>query len=385
MNYFKTLEESSYILRGANLNIESIRLINFRNYNNLNIELNDKMNIFIGKNAQGKTNLLESIYICATGKSFRTNRDREIINLNKEEAYIAAKVHANRMQRLIEIKMEKNKPKRIKINKIELKNLKELNSGLNVVIFSPDDMKLVKDGPGERRNFLDTSISQIKPVYRYNLNRYNKILLQRNNLLKSNKQKSNVVKLLDIFDLQLGKIGTEIIISRIKFLEKLSRISERIHKNLTLGNERLTLEYISNVNFIQGNRDYIERDFLKKLKLNRDKDLMMGNTGVGPHRDDIRININDIDARTYASQGQQRTIVLSMKLSEVEIIKLDKGSYPVLLLDDVFSELDEERRKHLTMSFKDMQTVITSTDIIDLKEFENIDKSIFYIKNGKLL
>lgn len=367
------------------MNIEAVRLINFRNYENLNIELNKRMNVFIGKNAQGKTNLLESIYICARGRSFRTNRDREMINFQKEEAYIAAKLHINGMERLIEIKMEENKTKRIRINKIELKNLKELDSGLNVVIFSPDDMKLVKEGPGERRSFLDRSISQIKPVYRYNLNRYNKILLQRNNLLKSHNKKNQNMKLLDIFDLQLGKLGTEIIMYRIEFLNKLSQISKEIHKDLTLGEEKLTLDYISNVSFVECNKEYMGKDFLKKLKKNRDRDLLLGNTSIGPHRDDIKIEINDMDSRIYASQGQQRTIVLSMKLSEVEIIKLDKGNYPVLLLDDVYSELDEDRRRHLSMSFKDMQTVITSTDIIDLKEFDHIDKTIFHIEDGKLL
>lgn len=367
------------------MNIESVKLINFRNYDNLNIELNDKINIFIGKNAQGKTNLLESLYTCATGRSFRTNRDNEMISWDKEESYIATKVHINGMERLIEIKMEKNKSKRIRINKIELKNLKELDSGLNVVIFSPDDLRLVKEGPGERRKFLDTSISQIKPVYNYNINRYNKILLQRNNLLKSHKRKEEIIKVLDIFDMQLGKIGTEIIIYRIKFLEKLSNISKKIHNKLTLGDEDLTLEYISNVSFDEHNKDYIEKDFMGKLKKNRGKDLLLGNTGIGPHRDDIKININDVDARTYGSQGQQRTIVLSMKLSEVEIIQLDKGSSPVILLDDVFSELDEDRRKHLSLLFKDMQTIITSTDIIDLKELDKINKDIFYIEDGKLL
>lgn len=367
------------------MNVESIRLINFRNYNNLSIVLNDKMNIFIGKNAQGKTNLLESIYMCATGRSFRTNRDKEIINLNKSEGYVGAKIKTNRGQKFIEIKMERNKQKRIRVNKIELKNFKELYSGLNVVVFSPDDLKLVKDGPGERRNFLDISISQIKPVYNHNINRYNKILFQRNNLLKSNKPKSDILNLLEIFDLQLAKIGTEIIISRNSFIEELSKTSEKIHKNLTLEKEELTLNYISNVKFVEQNKDTIEKNFLEKLKSNVNKDLIIGTTEIGPHRDDMEIKINNIDARTFASQGQQRTIVLSIKLSEVEIIKLDRGNYPVLLLDDVFSELDEERRKYLTMSFNEMQTIITSTDVIDLDELKEADKSIFYIENGRIL
>ena len=259
-----------------------------------------------------------------------------------------------------------------------------MDTGLSVVIFSPDDIGLVKDGPSKRRGYLDMSISHLRPIYRYNLNRYNKVLLQRNNLLKSNDKNSNALKLLDIFDMQLGKIGTEIIISRISFLNKLSKISGRIHKNLTSKKEKLALTYISNVDFTGKCKKDIEESFLNNLKLNRKKDLVLGNTSIGPHRDDIKIDINGMDARMYASQGQQRTIVLSIKLSEVEIIRLDKGSYPILLLDDVFSELDEERRKYLSLSLQGIQTVITSTDIANLEELEGMHKSIFCIDDGKL-
>lgn len=367
------------------LNIESIRLINFRNYGSLNIKLNKQINIFIGNNAQGKTNLLEAIYMCATGRSFRTNRDREIINLNKKEAYIGANIKINSYERFIELKMERDNPKTIRVNKIALKNYKELNSGLNVVVFSPDDLKLVKDGPGERRNFLDLSISQIKPVYKHNLNRYNKILFQRNNLLKSKKQKSEIISLLEIFDLQLANIGTEIILERMKFIKELSIMAKAIHSNLTFKKENLSLEYISNIDLAKKDKSNIEKNFLKKIKLNLDRDFKIGTTGIGPHRDDMQIKINNIDARTYGSQGQQRTIVLSLKLSEVEIIKKDRGTYPVLLLDDVFSELDGDRRKYLTRSFNNMQTIITSTDILDLDKLNDIGKSTFYIENGELV
>lgn len=365
------------------MNVESIRLINFRNYYDVSLNLNKRINIFVGKNAQGKTNLLESIYISALGRSFRTNRDREIINLNKQEAYIGSKINVGRTEKLIEIKLEKDKPKRIKVNKVELKNIKELYSGLNVVIFSPDDLRLIKDGPAERRNFLDLSISQIRPVYKYNINKYNKVLFQRNNLLKSNKSKAHILNLLEIFDIQLAKIGTEIIISRLQFVSNLSKITKKIHNKLTLGEEELNLKYNSNIKIT--NKNTIEKNFLEQLKINTNKDLVTGVTSIGPHRDDIKIKINNIDARTYASQGQQRTIVLSIKLSEVEIIKMERGVYPVLLLDDVFSELDIDRRKYLTRSFNDMQTIITSTDIIDLDEFNEIEKSIFYIENGEII
>ena len=366
------------------LNVESIRLINFRNYNSLNINLNKRINIFIGKNAQGKTNLLESIYMCATGRSFKTNRDKEIINFNKNEAYIGAMINIDNYEKFIEIKMERDKNKRIRVNKTELKNYKELYSGLNVVIFSPEDLKLVKGGPQERRSFLDMGISQIKPVYKYNINRYSKILFQRNNLLKSNKSKSEIFSLLDIFDVQMAKIGTDIIIERAKFIEGLSDICKNIHNITTLNNEDLKLEYISNVQLLK-NKTNMEKEYLNKLKMNFSKDLEIGTTEIGPHRDDIIMYINNRDVKTYGSQGQQRTVVLSIKLSEVELIKKERGVYPVLLLDDVFSELDEERRKYLTRSFNEMQTIITATDVLDLEELQNVERSIFYIEEGKLI
>lgn len=367
------------------MNIETIRLINFRNYESLNVDLNKNMNIFIGKNAQGKTNLLESIYMCATGRSFRTNRDKEIINLKKNQAYIGANVKIGSIQKFIEIKMERNKQKRIRVNKVELNNFRELNSGLNVVVFSPDDLNLIKDGPIERRNFLDTSISQLKPIYKHNVNRYNRVLYQRNNLLKSNKSKNEILSLLDIFDIQLAKIGTEIIIYRRQFIDELSRLAEEIHSKLTQGEEILTLEYVSNIDYNNKSKIGLENSFLTQLKSTVNKDLITGTTEIGPHRDDMLIKINNMGARSFASQGQQRTIVLSIKLSEVEIIKMDRGMYPILLLDDVFSELDEERRKYLTMSFNHTQTIITSTDTLTLKELNPIDRSVFYIRDGKVL
>lgn len=366
------------------MNVKNLRLINFRNYKNIFMELNDRLNIFVGKNAQGKTNLLEAVYMCATGKSFRTSRDRELINFNKNEAYIGAAIKVDGNEKKIEIKLEKEKPKRIRINKLELNRQRELDSGLNIVMFSPDDLSLVKGSPNERRLFLDMSISQIKPIYKYNINRYNKILFQRNNLLKSDKSKNDLNNLLDIFDMQLANIGTEIIISRIEYIEKLSKVSSSIHHRLTLGKEALTLSYSSSINFNGLNRKEMERSFLKSLMDNRSKDIATGSTSIGPHRDDINIYINNVNSRIFASQGQQRTIVLSIKLSEVEIINLDRGTYPVLLLDDVFSELDYDRRKYLIDSFKNTQTLITTTDMDNLYELISTDKSVFYIEDGSI-
>ncbi len=347
------------------------------------MELNKKINIFIGKNAQGKTNLLEAIYISATGKSFRTNRDKEIINFNKNEAYIGTQMNIGRFEKFIEIKMERDKPKRIRVNKTELKNYKELYSGLNVVVFSPEDLKLVKGGPQERRDFLDTEISQIKPVYNYNINRYNKVLFQRNNLLKSSRFEKNIENLLEIFDIQLAKIGTDIILERNNYVNELSKIANITHNNITLSNENLELKYISNIEILDSKLE-MEKNYTAGLKKNIKKDIEFTSTQLGPHRDDILMTINNKDLKTYGSQGQQRTVVLSIKLSEVELIKKERGIYPVLLLDDVFSELDEERRKYLIESFKDMQTLITVTDAVDLRGMEENEKSIFHIESGNL-
>lgn len=365
------------------LNVENIRLINFRNYNNICLNLNKNINIFIGRNAQGKTNLMESIYMCSTGRSFRTNRDKEIISFNKDEAYIGANINLGDYKRFIEIKMHQDKAKRIRINKTELTNYRELSSGLNVVVFTPEDLRIVKDGPQERRNLIDNSINQLKPVYNYNLNKYKKILIQRNNLLKSSRFKKNITDLLDIFDLQIAKIGTSIVLERNRYIKELAIQSREIHCQVTKGAEDLGLDYLSNVPLLES-REEVETEYLKLLKKTVKRDLEYGSTEIGPHRDDMGIYLNRKDARIYGSQGQQRTIVLSLKLGEVKIIKEDRGLAPLLILDDVFSELDQERKTYLINQFKNMQTLITTTDYDDLKILENMNKSIFRIRNGSL-
>lgn len=365
------------------LNVENIRLINIRNYNNINLNFNKNINVFIGKNGQGKTNLIESIYMCATGKSFRTNRDSEIINYSKNEAYIGTGIYLDNYNKFIELKMHRDKSKRIRINKTELKNYKELNSGLYVVLFHPDNLRIVKDGPQERRNFIDAGISQLRPVYNYNLGRYRKILFQRNNLLKSNKFKKDPTNLLDLFDVQIAKIGTSIIIERQKYIKTLASIAQNTHYKITKDLEDLSLSYSSNIPILN-NRQEMEEAYISLLKKNIDKDLEYGTTQIGPHRDDILMYLNGKDAKIFGSQGQQRTLVLSLILSEVEMIKNEIGMYPVLLLDDVFSELDEDRRDYLMKYLKNMQVFITLTDSENLKSMEDLNKTIFQIKDGKL-
>lgn len=363
--------------------IKGIRLINFRNYNSMSASFGSGVNILVGKNAQGKTNLLEAIYMCSTGRSFRTLRDREIISFGKKEAYVGAELSVGELEKFTEIKLESDKPKRIRMNKVELKSYKELNTGLKVVVFFPDDLKLVKEGPGNRRNYLDSSISQLKPVYHYNLSRYYKALVQRNNLLKSRRSLSELSELLEVFDVQLAKLGTLISMERGQYIKRIKKEARDIHLQITSGKEELDIEYNTNVPVGDSLLD-IEGKYLDQLRMGRSKDINIGSTTLGPHRDDFSPLINGKDLRTFGSQGQQRTLVLTLKLSEVKILKKETGYYPVLLLDDVYSELDEDRRVFLTGLFSETQTFITVTDAVETDNLKDFDKTIFYVREGCL-
>lgn len=365
------------------MNVLDLRLINYRNYKNIYIKLNKNINVFIGKNAQGKTNLIEAIYTLATGKSFRTNRDREVILFSEKESYIGSNVCLGEYRRFIEIKMHENNPKIIRVNKTELKNQRELYESLNVVIFSPEDLRIIKDGPSERRRFLDDAIPQIKPVYSYNLNKYRKLLFQRNNILKTNRFKKDINPLLDVFDIQIAKIGTSIVLERQNYISNLKLVAKEIHRDITKDIEDLEIKYISNIGLCK-NRSDMEKEYFKAIKKNLSNDIKYGTTGIGPHRDDIEFFIDNKEVKVYGSQGQQRTAILSTILSQLEIIKRDRGMYPILLLDDVFSELDEERKKYLSNLFSDIQTFITTTNPEDLRGMEDLNKSIFSIDDGKI-
>ncbi len=367
------------------MKIKNIRLINFRNYENLNLPIEKNVNIFIGKNAQGKTNLLEAIYLAASGNSFRTNRDRELLSFNRNPGYVAVDFLSRERERLIEVRLDVLKAKRIKLNRQEIKRLKDLNSGLNVVLFSPDDLELVKGSPGIRRSYLDRSISQIRPVYKHSLSRYNKILYQRNNLLKSKRPNNRDLGLLDVFNMQLVEAGTEIMLYRLEFLENLRDLANSVHSQLSYDSELLDLEYNPSVDLLDFDKKSIRESFNNKLISSRERDIVLGTTSFGPHRDDFTIYLNEKEARVFGSQGQQRTIVLSLKLAEVNMLKYQLGEYPILLLDDVFSELDSSRREYLTRFLKNSQTFITSTDLMDLNTLEDIDIDVFQIEDGKLV
>ena len=359
--------------------IKNLSLMNFRNYNELNIELNSGVNIFIGDNAQGKTNIIESIYYCSLGKSHRTSKDKELINWNKQDAYIRIFIGKQRLDKKIEIKIFKDGKKGIKINSIKIHKISELIGVFNVVIFSPEDLKIVKDSPSYRRRFLDIELSKIDNKYYYNLVQYNKVLDEKNALLKRYSEK--MTDIMDVYDEQLSSFGTFLIKERFKYIEKLNLKGKNIHKQITSEKENIEFKYLTSI----VDWSNVKQDLKIKLLKSRSKDIERRTTSIGPHRDDFSITINNIDTRSFGSQGQQRTSVLTIKFSSLEIIKDEIGEYPVLLLDDVLSELDLSRQKYILNSIKNVQTIITCTDAYNIKKYLDKDIKVFRVKDNGLI
>ena len=361
--------------------IEEFRTINFRNYKNIHLKFHPKLNIFIGDNAQGKTNLLEAMYLCAVGKSFRTNRDREMINVEKQQAYVQVKLKKKYGDVNIEIGLNINH-KDVRVNKIRLTRIGELLGNLNIVLFSPEDLKLIKGGPGERRRFMDREISQIFTKYYYTLGQYNKILQHRNRLLKDNR-KGNLD--LEVWNEQLAAAGAWIIFYRRNFIKKINLLAKLMHRKVTGSTETLEIIYDADVEIEKDDGiDQIKGNMLKKLENSINIDKKRGLTTTGPHRDDIILMINEFDVKNYGSQGQQRTAVLSLKLAEIELIKGEVGEYPVLLLDDVMSELDLKRQKYLINNLKNIQTFITTTMTSHVETTDPKDRVVFNISKGQV-
>lgn len=365
--------------------IDRIFLKNYRNYSFLEASFNNGFNIIYGNNAQGKTNILEAIYLCTTGRSHRTNKDNELIRYGDEKYFV--KVLFGREERKdnsIEINYSIKEKKSILINDVPIKKIGNLMGQLNSVMFSPEDLQIIKEGPSERRRFIDIALSQLKPSYFYNLQQYIKILNQRNYLLKEIFLRKENANTLDIWNQSLAETGSKIIIERLKFIEDLYKIADKYHSNITNSKEKLEIKYISSIKFEMGNNN-IKNIFIKKLEEEKSKEIQKGTTIVGPQRDDMDVMVNGISLKHYGSQGQQRTAILSLKLSELEIVKKSSGEYPILLLDDVMSELDSKRREYLIENIKNIQTFITCTD---KNEFiKGIDKDACFIKieNGKIV
>ncbi len=361
--------------------IKSLKLKNFRNYEILNLEFDHSTNIFYGDNAQGKTNILESIYISGTTKSHRGTKDRDMIQFEREEAHIETIVEKKGIPFTIDIHLKKNSPKGIAINKIPIRKASELFGILNVVFFSPEDLNIIKNGPAERRRFIDLELSQLDKVYLSDLSNYNRIINQRNKLLKDIYDRNDLLETLEIWDFQLIQYGNRVMERRKLFINQINEIVGSVHEKLTGKKEKLQLIYESGIK---------EDSFEKSLLKNRERDIKMKSTSVGPHRDDICFMCENsensiIDIRKFGSQGQQRTAALSLKLAEIELVKQEINDTPILLLDDVLSELDKHRQNYLLDSISDIQTLVTCTGLDDFVNNRFSINKIFKVDKGQVI
>ncbi len=370
------------------MKIESLRLENFRNYPSLDLSFSPGTNLFYGDNAQGKTNILEALYFCGTTRSHRTSRDRELIRFGAEEAHLRMELYHKEQPVRIDMHLKKAKAKGIAVNSLPIRRAQELVGLGNYIFFSPEDLSIIKNGPAERRRFLDMELCQLSRVFVAALSSYNKVLLQRNKLLRDLSFAPQDMGTLDIWDEQLVRYGCQVIEAREKFVSQLDSIIRPIHRKISGGAEELSVKYECNVS---------AELFSEILRKNRDRDLYLKTSHTGPHRDDLnfRIFMNDgtepgeederwIDIRRFGSQGQQRSAALSLKMAEIRLVKENTGDMPVLLLDDVLSELDCGRQKYLLESIRDIQTFITCTG---QEEFESnhfrIDR-LFHVRNGEV-
>ena len=345
--------------------IKNLEIENFRNYKNQKIEFDKNINIFYGDNAQGKTNIIESIFFTAFGKSFRTSKEKEVIK--KGEDFTKINLEYQKKDRDGKIAILISDKKVVSVNGIKLKKLSELIGNVNIVTFTPDDINILKSGPSTRRRFLDMMIGQLKVSYIHNLNLYLKTLEQRNNYLK---QRTNNDTMLEIWDEKLAEYGEYIYKLREEFIDKISKKIVNIHHNIT--NEDIKIKYISD--------SKSKEEILNKLKRNREIDKIKGFTSCGVHRDDFKIYINGDEVNIYGSQGQNRTAILSLKLAEIEVIYEEIGEYPILLLDDFMSELDEKRITSFLSNIENIQVIITCTKEIDINK-----SKLFNVKDGKII
>ena len=353
--------------------IKSLKLKNYRNYDLLNLTFDSNTNILYGDNAQGKTNVLEALYLSGTTKSHRGTKDRDLIQFNHEESHIETIVEKNGVDFQIDMQLKKNHPKGIAINKIPIRKASELFGIIHFVFFSPEDLNVIKEGPAGRRRVIDLELSQLDKVYLSNLSSYNLIVNQRNSLLKEISYKENLIDTLDIWDMQLVEYGEKIIESRKEFIKEVNKIISNIHYKLTGGNEIISLSYESSLSGMS---------LEEAVKKYRERDIRFKSTSVVPHRDDLCFKTGDLDIRKFGSQGQQRTAALSLKLSEIELVRRKICDTPILLLDDVLSELDKHRQNYLLDSIHDIQTVITCTGLDEFVNHRFSINKIFHVKNG---
>lgn len=355
--------------------IKSVELQNFRNYSLEKIEFDKSTNILYGDNAQGKTNILEAIFVSATTKSHKSSKDNEMIAFNNNEAHIKTLVSRNDIDYRIDIHLKKNKSKGIAINGVPVKRAMDLYGIVNIIFFSPEDLNIIAEGPALRRRFIDMELCQLDRIYADNLIKYNKALNQRNKLLKDIYYNESLKDTLDIWDMQIVNYGREIISRRRQFIKELNGIMCITHSKLTGNVENINIDYEMSVN---------EENFEKIIAEGRNKDIKFGMTSYGPHRDDIIFDIDGIDVRKYGSQGQKRTTALSLKLAEIELVKQKIGEMPILLLDDVLSELDSKRQNYLLNSLNGVQTIITCTGLDEFIDNRFEINKIYKVVKGKV-
>ncbi|ACB83603.1 DNA replication/repair protein RecF [Natranaerobius thermophilus] len=376
------------------MKLTELCLKNFRNYSNLKLNFKKPIILFFGANAQGKTNLLEAIYYLATGKSHRAQKEKELIRWETSGFYLKGELEKEQAQYTLEIitNYQNGKNKNLKVNNLSQTNTRNFLKTMNVVIFSPEDLMLVKGTPDNRRRFIDQEITQVDPSYDFYLKNYFKALRQRNKLLKTYQDKNTLAQHLPPWNQQLVHYGSKIILKREEVIHKIRLLARLIYRKITNQTENLELDYSPSLEFEdckfreQLSGEKLAHKFLNTLNENLQSDIEKRTTSIGPHRDDLIFKINNKDARQFGSQGQQRTTVLALKMAELEMIKGEKGEFPILLLDDVLSELDDNRKKHLlNLTEGRVQTFVTSTSMEDFNGDVDIKakSQVFRIDNGE--
>lgn len=372
-------------IRKNKMRLNKLELRNYRNYRELVLEFPNRLNIFLGENAQGKTNLLESIYVLALTRSHRTSSEQELIGWQDDFAQIRGRIERGTSELELELLLTK-KGRKSKVNHIEQKKLSSYIGQLNVILFAPEDLSLVKGSPQIRRRFIDMELGQINPVYLYDLAQYQQTLKQRNLYLKQLSEKKQTDEIyLDILTEQLVDFGSKVLANRLKFIKKLEYWSNDLHGKITNQKEELTIEYDASISLDSEETEEIRTVFLSELQKNRKREIFKGNTFLGPHRDDLIFKVNQQNVQTYGSQGQQRTTALSVKLAEIDLMKEETGEYPILLLDDVMSELDDSRQIHLLETIENkVQTFLTTTTLNHVKGKMTVHPDIFYVHQGQI-
>lgn len=369
------------------MKLTNLQLQNFRNYESVQLEFTDGVHVFIGENAQGKTNLMESIYALAMTKSHRTTNDKELIGWNKEFATIKGTVEKTATKTNLELQFSK-KGKIAKVNYLEQKRLSSYLGNLNVILFAPENLTLVKGSPQNRRKFVDMELGQMSSLYLYDLVEYNRVLKQRNTYLKQLAiKKKQPDEYLDVLSEMLSELASKIVFHRLDFMKQLEALAIPIHDQLSLGREKFSVSYQATIPLEDGlTPSQMKEIYMNQFKKNQTREANQATTLIGPHRDDLIFYLNEVPVQTYGSQGQQRSTVLSLKLAEIELMKLSTGEYPLLLLDDVLSELDDDRQTHLIKAIENkVQTFITTTSLDGIKQQFINEPVVIPIEKGTIL